>query len=107
LIQKRDEIIKIAREVLAIKLVREILLVIGLYIFVSFATGAVLSNQTGRSFEDGLFESVSALSTTGLTSGITSLQLDSFSKLILTANMIIGRFEIIAIFYIFFRALRH
>jgi Trk-type K+ transport system membrane component len=27
--------------------------------------------------------------------------------LILTANMIIGRFEIIAIFYIFFRALRH
>jgi trk system potassium uptake protein TrkH len=107
LLEKRDEIIKIAREILGIKLVREILLVIGLYIFVSMLTGAVLSNLTGRSFEDGLFESVSALSTTGLSTGITSLQLDSFSKLMLTANMILGRFEIIAIFYIFFRALRH
>jgi trk system potassium uptake protein TrkH len=105
--QKRDELLKIGREIFAIKLVREILLVIGLYIFVSFLTGAVLSSMTGRSFEDGLFESVSALSTTGLTSGITSLELDSFSKLMLTANMILGRFEIIAIFYIFFRALRH
>jgi trk system potassium uptake protein TrkH len=107
LVQTRDEIIKIAREVLAIKLVREILLVIGLYIFVAFATGAILSYQTGRTFEDGLFESVSALSTTGLTSGITSIQLDSFSKVMLTVNMILGRFEIIAILYIFFRALRH
>ena len=105
--QKRDELLKIGREIFAIKLVREILLVIGLYIFVSFLTGAVLSSMTGRSFEDGLFESVSALSTTGLTSGITSLELDSFSKLMLTANMILGRFEIIAIFYIFFKALRH
>ena len=72
----------------------------------AFLTGAVLSSQTGRSFEDSLFESVSALSTTGLTTGITSLQLDSLSKLMLTANMILGRFEIIAIFYIFFRVLR-
>ncbi|HKU48943.1 MAG TPA: potassium transporter TrkG [Nitrososphaera sp.] len=106
LFNKRDELLKIAREVLGVKLVREILLVIGLYIFVSFLTGAVLSSQTGRSFEDSLFESVSALSTTGLTTGITSLQLDSLSKLMLTANMILGRFEIIAIFYIFFRVLR-
>ncbi|HKX80834.1 MAG TPA: potassium transporter TrkG [Nitrososphaera sp.] len=106
LVQKRDELIKIAREVLAVRLVREILLVIGLYILVSFVTGAVLSNLTGRSFEDGLFESVSALTTTGLSNGITSLQLDPFSKLMLTANMILGRFEIIAILYIFFRALR-
>src|SRR6185503_4630392 len=89
LFQKRDEVLKVAREILGIKLVREILLVIGLYIFVSVLTGAVLSNLTGRSFEDGLFESVSALSTTGLSTGITSLQLDSFSKLMLTANMIL------------------
>ncbi|HEV8387214.1 MAG TPA: potassium transporter TrkG [Nitrososphaera sp.] len=107
LFQKRDEVLKVVREILGIKLVREILLIIGLYIFVSVLTGAVLSNLTGRSFEDGLFESVSALSTTGLSTGITSLQLDSFSKLMLTANMILGRFEIIAIFYIFFRTLRH
>lgn len=106
LLQKRDELVKLAREVLAIKLVREILLVIGLYIFVSLATGAALAHLSGWSFEDSLFESVSALSTTGLSTGITSLQLDPISKLMLTANMIIGRFEIIAILYIFFRALR-
>jgi trk system potassium uptake protein TrkH len=107
LVQKRDELLKIAREVLAIKLVREILLVIGLYIIVAFASGAALSSLSGKSFEDGLFESVSALSTVGLTAGLTSLDLDPISKVILTANMIVGRFEIIAIFYIFFKALRH
>ncbi|MGH9879759.1 MAG: potassium transporter TrkG, partial [Nitrososphaerales archaeon] len=107
LFQKRDEFLKVAREILGIKLVREILLVIGLFIAVAIITGVVLSNNTGRTFEDGLFESVSALSTAGLSAGITSLQLDSFSKLMLTANMILGRFEIIAIFYIFFRTLRH
>ena len=53
-----------------------------------------------------MFESVSALSTTGMSAGITSLQLDSFSKLMLIANMILGRFEIIAVLYIFFSALR-
>lgn len=43
---------------------------------------------------------------TGLSTGITSLSLDSFSKLMLTANMILGSFEIIAVLYIFFSALR-
>jgi trk system potassium uptake protein TrkH len=106
LFRTRDALIKISRELLAIKLVREILLIIGLYIVVSIATGAALSGLSGRSFEDGLFESISALSNTGLTSGLTSLQLDSASKAILIANMIVGRFEIIVILYIFFRVLR-
>lgn len=106
LIRKQGELLRVIRELMRIKLVKEILLVIGLYIFVSLFTGSVLSYTAGRSFEDGVFESVSALSTTGLTSGITSLGLDSFSKLMLTANMILGRFEIIAILYIFFRVLR-
>jgi trk system potassium uptake protein TrkH len=106
LLEKQGELLHVFREVLRIKLVREILLVIGLYIGLSLLTGQVLSSNTGRSFEDGLFESASALSNTGLTSGITSLALDSFSKLVLVANMIVGRFEIIAIFYIFFSALR-
>ena len=104
--QKSVEFSKILRDVLRVRLVREILLIIGLYITLSLVTGAALSSATGRSFEDGLFESVSALSTTGLTTGITSLDLDAGSKLLLVANMILGRFEIIAIFYIFFSSLR-
>jgi trk system potassium uptake protein TrkH len=106
IIEKQGELLQVIREVLGIKLVREILIVIGLYIGLSILTGSVLSNATGKSFEDGLFESVSALTNTGLTAGITSLALDSFSKLMLTANMIVGRFEIIAILYIFFSSLR-
>jgi trk system potassium uptake protein TrkH len=106
LVQKRDEVLKIIRELLKLKLVREILLVIGLYISVSLITGAVLSNATGIAFEDSMFESVSALTNTGLSVGVTSLALDSLSKLMLTAVMIVGRFEIIVIFYIFFRSLR-
>ena len=87
-------------------MVREILLVIGLYIFISLVTGAVLDYLTNSTYEDALFESVSALTTTGLTAGITSIDLDLFSKLMLTANMIVGRFEIITVLYIFFYSLR-
>jgi trk system potassium uptake protein TrkH len=106
ILEKQGELFHVIKEVLAIKLVREILLVIGLFVAISVLTGTVLSNNSGRSFEDGLFESVSALSTTGISVGITSLQLDPVSKLMLTANMIVGRFEIIAILYIFFSSLR-
>jgi trk system potassium uptake protein len=84
------------------KVVREILLVILLYISVTLITGSVLSSLTNSSFEDALFEAASAISTTGLTAGITSVDLDAFSKLMLSANMIVGRFEIITILYIFF-----
>ena len=106
ILQKHGELLKVIREVLGIKLVREILIVIGLFVFLSVLTGLVLSYTASRSFEDSMFESVSALSTTGLSTGITSLSLDSFSKLLLTANMILGRFEIIAVLYIFSSALR-
>jgi len=53
-----------------------------------------------------MFESVSALPTTRMSTGITSLALDPISKLMLITNMIIGRFEIIAILYSFFSSLR-
>jgi trk system potassium uptake protein TrkH len=105
-VQKQGELLQVIREVMGIKLVREIFIVIGLFIGISILTGSLLSYNTGRSLEDSMFESVSALSTTGLSTGITSLALDSFSKLLLTSNMIAGRFEIIAILYIFFSSLR-
>ena len=88
------------------KVVREILTVIGLYVSIALITGSVLSYLTNSRLEDALFESVSAISMTGLTAGITSVNLDVFSKLILAANMIVGRFEIIAILYIFFAYFR-
>jgi trk system potassium uptake protein TrkH len=88
------------------RIVREILVIITLYVVVAFVTASVLQYLANSSYEDALFESVSALTTTGLTSGVTSLNLDLVSKLVLTMNMIIGRFEIIAILYVFFNYFR-
>jgi trk system potassium uptake protein len=69
-------------------------------------TGLVISYFAERNFVDSLFESVSALTTTGLSTGITTLNLDLVSKTFLIINMVVGRFEIVAIFYIFFGAIR-
>ena len=91
-----------AEKLRANKAFRESLLVISLFVLISFITGAVLSYFAERNFIDSLFESVSALTTTGITTGITTLNLDLVSKTFLIINMIVGRFEIIAIFYIFF-----
>ena len=91
-----------AEKLRANKAFRESLLVISLFVLLSFITGAVLSYFAEKNFIDSLFESVSALTTTGITTGITTLNLDLVSKTFLIINMISGRFEIIAIFYIFF-----
>src|SRR5215204_5404446 len=103
LIEQQERILKrVSLLIMSKKVVREILTVIALYISIALITGSVLSSLTNSPFEDAMFEAVSAISTTGLTAGITSVNLDVFSKLILTTNMIVGRFEIIAILYIFF-----
>jgi trk system potassium uptake protein TrkH len=91
-----------AEKLRANKAFRESLLVISLFVLLSFITGAVLSYFAEKNFIDSLFESVSALTTTGITTGITALNLDLVSKTFLIINMISGRFEIIAILYIFF-----
>jgi trk system potassium uptake protein len=102
LVEQQALILKRISFIMSKKVVREILTVIALYVSIALITGSVLSSLTNSHFEDALFEAVSALSTTGLTAGITSVNLDVGSKLMLTANMIVGRFEIIAILYIFF-----
>ena len=102
LIEQQERILKRVSLIMSRKVVREILTVIALYVSIALITGSVLSSLTKSPFEDAMFEAVSAISTTGLTAGITSVNLDVFSKLILTTNMIVGRFEIIAILYIFF-----
>jgi len=106
LVEQQERIFKRVSLIISKKVVREILTVIGLYVFVALISGSVLSSLTKSSFEDAMFEAVSAISTTGLTAGITSVNLDVFSKLLLTTNMIVGRFEIIAILYIFFAYFR-
>jgi len=83
------------------KTFNEAILVIFLFIFMSFFTGALLSILTEKNFLDSLFESVSALTTTGLTAGITNINADLLSKVLLIINMITGRFEIIAVIYLF------
>lgn len=100
--QQQARILKRVSLIMSKKVVREILLVIVLYVSIALISGSVLSSLTNSSFEDALFEAASAISTTGLTAGLTSANLDVFSKLMLITNMIVGRFEIITILYIFF-----
>ncbi|HEX6067791.1 MAG TPA: potassium transporter TrkG [Nitrososphaera sp.] len=76
-------------------------IVIGLFIGVALVTGAALSVLESVPFEDALFEAVSALTTTGLSTGIIAVDADLVPKLILMINMVAGRFEIVAILFIF------
>jgi trk system potassium uptake protein TrkH len=106
LAEQQERFLKRVSLIMSKKVVREILTIIALYFSVALISGLALSSLTNSSFEDAMFEAVSAISTTGLTAGITTVNLDVFSKLILTINMIVGRFEIIAILYIFFSYFR-
>jgi trk system potassium uptake protein len=83
------------------KTMRDTIIVIILFPAVSLGTAIAISYFDGSNLFDAYFESVSAVTNTGLTSGITSTDLDISSKIILSVNMIIGRFEIIAVLYIF------
>jgi trk system potassium uptake protein TrkH len=88
------------------KPLREALFVIFLFVSVSIVSAFVIGFLANRNFIDALFESSSAISNTGLSVGITTMNLDDISKSILSLEMILGRFEIIAILYIFIDRLR-
>jgi trk system potassium uptake protein TrkH len=83
------------------KAFKETLLIIVLFIVVSFITAIVLWYVEQKEFLDSLFESVSAITTTGISAGITSPDMSIISQIFLIFNMIAGRFEIIAIVYFF------
>jgi trk system potassium uptake protein TrkH len=106
IVEQQTRVLKRISLIVSKKVVGEILTVISLYVCIALVTGSILSSLTNSRLEDAMFEAVSAISTTGLTAGITSVNLDVFSKLMLATNMIIGRFEIIAILYIFFSYFR-
>jgi trk system potassium uptake protein TrkH len=65
----------------------------GLSILLS--TAALMAS--GASFLNSLFESISAFSTVGLTTGVTSMAMPDFAKTALIAEMIIGRVEVIPV----------
>ncbi len=88
------------------KIVKGSLLVIALFVSLSLVTGYALSYLNDRPLLDTTFEATSALTTTGLSLGLTSVDLDLPSKSILIVNMIVGKFEIIVLLYIFFDAVR-
>jgi trk system potassium uptake protein TrkH len=88
------------------KTFNEAIMVIVLFVAVSFVTAVVLWHMEQKDFLDSLFESVSALTTTGITAGITSMDMNLVSKAFLVVNMIAGRFEIIAIVYLFIEMLK-
>jgi trk system potassium uptake protein len=94
--------------ILSDKAFREALFVVFLFILFTFITALCIYylSTENNSFIDTIFETASTISNNGLTVGITTMDLDSISKLILSFNMIMGRFEIIAILYIFISKLR-
>jgi trk system potassium uptake protein TrkH len=73
---------------------------------VSILSAFAICFIANKNFIDSLFESSSAISNTGLSVGITTMNLDNISKSILSLEMILGRFEIIAVLYIFIDRLR-
>ncbi|MGD9533064.1 MAG: potassium transporter TrkG [Candidatus Nitrosocosmicus sp.] len=85
------------------KIFKESLYVIALFVVVSLIVGASISYLDGKGFYDSYFDSVSALTTTGLSTGVTSIDMNPLSKVLLILNMIVGRFEIITIIYLFMR----
>ena len=90
------------------KAFKEALFVIILYILFTIVTALCIYylGQNKIIFIDVVFEAATTVSNNGLSVGITTIDLDSISKLILSINMIMGRFEIIAILYIFISKLR-
>src|ERR687897_851039 len=93
--------------ILSDKAFREALFVVFLYILFTIITALCIYFLAGNNkFIDVVFEAATTISNNGLSVGIISMDLDSISKMILSFNMILGRFEIIAILYIFISKLR-
>ena len=107
-IQSEVPIDKQKANILSDKAFREASFVVLLFIVFTIITALCIYylDRNNHSFIDTVFETASTISNTGLSIGITTMDLDSISKMILSFNMIMGRFEIIAILYIFISKLR-
>jgi trk system potassium uptake protein len=83
------------------KIFDEAIYVIVLFIVVSLIIGIIISHIDKENFWDSLFDSVSVLTTTGLSSGITSVEMDPISRIVLIINIIVDRFETITKIHLF------
>lgn len=78
------------------KLVTNALTIFGIMVLLAFIGATVISGTSPVSFTDGLFESVSALATVGLTAGATP-QLSLVGKILIIIYMYFGRVGILTI----------
>ena len=58
-------------------------------------------NSLGNDFYDSYFEAVGAITTAGIGTGIINIDLDAFTKILVSFLMILGRLEILVLIYIF------
>lgn len=76
-----------------------------LLIFALFPTlslvGALYLSSEGYDFYDSYFETIGAITTAGLGSGILGIDLDPIGKIIASFLMILGRLEIILVIFMF------
>ncbi|HKO40538.1 MAG TPA: potassium transporter TrkG [Nitrososphaeraceae archaeon] len=90
------------------KAFKEVLLVVVFYSLFTMRTALCIYylGENKNIFIDTVFEAATTISNNGLTVGITTMDLNSISKLLLSFNMSMERFEIIDILYIFISTLR-
>lgn len=77
-----------------------ILLIFALFPILPLAGALYLSNE-GYDFYDSYFETIGAITTAGLGSGILGIDLDPAGKIIASFLMILGRLEIILVVFMF------
>ena len=95
--------------ILSDKAFKEAIFVVILYISFTITTALCiyfLEGNNNNKFIDVVFEAATTISNNGLSVGIISMDMNSLSMMLLSFNMIMGRFEIIAILYIFISKLR-
>jgi trk system potassium uptake protein TrkH len=76
--------------------IERVALVLTLYVFVAFGSWLAFVGY-GYDPAQALLEVVSALSTVGLSTGIARPELETPLKLVLCANMLLGRLELLAV----------
>jgi trk system potassium uptake protein TrkH len=88
------------RSVSAEELVRALLLIVLFFVVVGLSWLPFVA--LGHPPLEALFEVVSAVGTVGLSSGLTSPDLDPVLKLVLMADMLLGRVEFVALLVLFY-----
>ena len=55
----------------------------------------------GNDFYDSYFEAIGAITTAGIGTGIINIDLDAFTKILVSSLMILGRLEVLLLIYMF------